>query len=366
MTNYILVKCNNQFEYEYYPSLNFTRISGAYSVTLSPRKMFNIDLAFQYNWASTNYYHLTTSQNAKIISNDTTLILEQQIQNPLLVADIFTYENITINPLYFFLFKGTFDNYDSLSFSYKHYTNHSVVNTLYENNVIRRRAFGIRATTERDGVLYLGGFPQSVINEFKYKHSCNVITTQHTWGCALTKVKVGNKMFDNVEPSYFQTNDKRILVPKRFMAFMKENYFNAYIQNKTCVFRSILKYNFYECIYNQTQYFPIISFYFDDVEIPINSEHLYRVVNLSNGNIIKQYFIEENYENENQWIFALAFIKSNPMLFDYDNSTITFYYNTTTISTNDVYTSIQFIIVIHIVWLCLGLLHLILHKFSIK
>ena len=363
MTNYILVKCNS--EYEYFSSFNFTRISGAYCVSFSQRKMFNIDLAFQYNWASSNYYHLTTSQNAKIISNDTTLILEKQIQNPLLIADVFTYENVTINPLYFFLFKGTFDNFDSLSFSYKQYTNHSLVNSLYDNNTIRRRAFGIRATSEHEGILYLGGFPHSVIDEFKHAHTCNVISSEHTWGCSLTQVKVGKVRFNNVESSYFQTNDKRILVPKRFMTFMKENYFNAYIKNKTCVLRDILKHHFYECVYNQTRYFPMISFYFDNVEIPINNEHLYRVVTLSNGNVVKQYYIEENYDNENQWIFAIAFLKSNPMLFDYDNSTITFYYNSTT-PNNDTYRIIQCITIIHIVCLCLGVIYLVLHKFSIK
>lgn len=156
--------------------------------------------------------------------------------------------------------------------------NFSIVNYLYERKLIKRRAFEIISSIEPDGVFYLEGFPRYVTDKYNYCYSCNMISSEHTSRLNLTKVQVGKYMYDYFDLSYFQNNDKKILVSKRFVKFMKEKYFDSYIRNNICRFRILLKYHFYECIYNQILEFPQISVYFNDKGIIMNSKDIYKIM----------------------------------------------------------------------------------------
>ena len=52
------------------------------------------------------------------------------------------------------------------------------------------------------------------------------------WNCRLSKVYLGSKEYDNEEDAILQGNDKRILVPRKFFVFLKENVFSLYERNE--------------------------------------------------------------------------------------------------------------------------------------
>ena len=349
---------------ENYPYFEISRISGALNIRFfqddpSIFKYFNIDLTTNFNWASTHYYSLSKSKTAIILSNNNETF-NQDNQIPIHIADTFYHGNLAITPFNFILYNGVFEDYDTMTLCYKPlYHNHSLVNVFYDNGRIQRRTFAIVMTVEPEGLMFFGGMPSYIVSKYKYNHTCNI--TKHIWGCALTKVKVGNDMYVNNDYSYFQTSDKRILVPKKFMAFLKEKYFDNYIKNNTCVFRGVMKYNYYFCLYNYTEYFPSISFYFDNVEILMNKDDLYFVVNTSQGDVYKHYLIEENVDDSNTWVFANAFFKRRPMLFDYDKSTVTIYYNESSVNDNSNNNTLQHINYINIIILSVGILNLCLN-----
>ena len=45
----------------------------------------------------------------------------------------------------------------------------------------------------------------------------------NSWGCRLTKVIVGNNVYDNDDYALLQGNDRRVKVPSKFFNYLKEN-----------------------------------------------------------------------------------------------------------------------------------------------
>ena len=139
-------------------------------------------------------------------------------------------ESIKLNNFHFYDYRERFDIYDSLSFSYKQTDNFSLIQLLYDNGLITERKFCIIETKYKEGILYLGGFDKNITNKNNY--TCGINKEMSAWNCRLSKVYLGSKEYDNEEDAILQGNDKRILVPRQFFVFLKENVFSLYERNE--------------------------------------------------------------------------------------------------------------------------------------
>ena len=313
--------------------IQFLQVSGAYGIKVfmgdPPQvKYYTINLALPFNFASNRYYSKQHSLSVQIherrnIQVEDIVGTVDHLSDTIILLTIKN-ESIKLHNFNFYDYIERFDIYDSLSFSYKQTDNFSLIQLLYDNGVITERKFGIIETKYKEGILYLGGFDNNITNKKNY--TCGINKEMSEWNCRLSKVYLGNKEYDNDEDAILQGNDKRILVPRKFFIFLKENVFSLYEKNNTCRLRNMMRYHFYDCLYNETIYFPNITFQFDTFKLQIDYKWLYEKIEYKNVTY-RQFYIEENHINSSQWQFGIPLFRQYPTLFNYDNSSITFYYN---------------------------------------
>lgn len=320
--------------------IKYQQISGAYNIEFKigegeESKYFEINLELPFSFASSYYYRKKLSKS--VLTYETTQI---EVENQLTTAEHLldhltllspTGNNITVQNFHFYYVNDILDVYDSLSLSYKSKKEEfSLIHTLYDNNQIGHKKFGMKEDGFKEGTLYLGGFPNDTVNTMN-NYTCKINTEYDSWGCRLTKVIVGNDVYDNDEYALLQGNDRRVKVPSKFFNYLKEKYFNEYEKEGVCRYRQILRFNFYECLYNKTDNFPSFTFVFDNFSLPFEDKQLYRKVEYDN-NTYKQFLIEENIIEPTKWQFGIPLFRQYPVLFDYDNSSVTFYYTNRGIS----------------------------------
>ncbi len=314
--------------------IKYEQISGAYNIEFKigegdQSKYFEINLDLPFSFASS--YHYSKKLSKTVLTYETTQIQiedQQKTAEHLLEHLLITSSNgnnVTVKDFHFYYVHDFLDVYDSLSLSYKSKKEEfSLLNTLYENKQIGQRKFAMMEHGFKEGTLYLGGFPNNTVNDMN-NYTCKINTEYDSWGCRLTKVIVGNNVYDNDDYALLQGNDRRVKVPSKFFNYLKEKYFNAYEKEGVCRYRNILRFNFYECLYNKTENFPSFTFVFDNFSLPFEDRQLYRKVEYDN-NTYKQFFIEENVIEPTKWQFGIPLFRQYPVLFDYDDSSITFFY----------------------------------------
>lgn len=314
--------------------IEYSQISGAYNIEYkigspSQTKFFEINLNIPFNFASNNLYRKHQSTTVMIYESGEESIETQKgkyehLSDNLIIQSI--NETITSKDFHFYNFEGYYDIYDSISLANKHKDlNFSLVHNLYNNKLIDKLQFGMINTGYKQGMLYLGGFPNNTIFN-KNNFTCKINNSYSSWAFNINKVIVGNDQYDNDQIAYLQGNDRRILVPSKFFNFLKEKIFDSYVKNETCKFREILRYHFYECKYEHTNYFPNISYTIDNFTFQIDYHLLYRVIEYDN-NTFRQFLIEENVFEPDKWAFGIPFFTKFPVLFDYEKETLTFYYD---------------------------------------
>ena len=219
--------------------IQFLQVSGAYGIKVfmgdPPQvKYYTINLALPFNFASNRYYSKQHSLSVQIHERRN-IQVEDIVGTVKHLSDtiiLFTTkkESIKLNNFHFYDCRERFDIYDSLSFSYKQTDNFSLIQLLYDNGLITERKFCIIETKYKEGILYLGGFDKNITNKNNY--TCGINKEMSAWNCRLSKVYLGSKEYDNEEDAILQGNDKRILVPRKFFVFLKENVFSLYERNE--------------------------------------------------------------------------------------------------------------------------------------
>lgn len=256
-------------------------------------------------------------------SKEATILSEEEHKGGItykLIIEKFKMEKGFENSLenYFFLFNRLFENrWDSLTFSREIYQDFNLVHMLYYKKIIPELCFGLYSINPEEGILSLGGIPKEIALD-SVKKSCSISSRSPKWGCNLKAVQVGDKTFENTFYSFFQTQGIFINAPKEFMKFFLENYFNYYLSSQLC--RLDKGDNSYKCYCAVKENFPEISFYFNELKFQFK-EKLFKE---EKDECI--FLIRENEKDGDTWEFGQVFILQNPMLFNYKDNTISFYF----------------------------------------
>ena len=67
-------------------------------------------------------------------------------------------------------------------------------------------------------------------------HKCKV-THHKYWGCDLNRIQIGEHVYDNEAPMFFEASGKGILAPKEFIEWIeREKVFEQMLKNWSCYF----------------------------------------------------------------------------------------------------------------------------------
>ena len=320
--------------------------------SLNSTKYFEIDLNLPFNWASFRYYDRKGSTSVEAVGsttisfNDNTDIKMEILKDYL----IFNYnKNIFIDTFIFWYTPLFLNGFDSISFSNKFIdTNYSIIHNLYKNKKIDKLGFGIVHFNDSMGHIYFGEVTNKSITNSK-KVYCNLTEFESSWGCNLLKVKLGNSTtYYTNDISYFQVNDKRILIPQIFQSALNRTFFNQYLKNNKCKMIHSMKFHSFDCDNDVVDFFPTISIFFDE-ENKLVIEPRDIVIRVGGKS---RFLIEENY-NANIWKFGYSLIHKYPTYFDYSEEKVIFYLDNPKTQFNIVYlyVFIIFIEIIGFVWL---------------
>lgn len=288
-------------------------------------KYFEIDLKEPVNWVTKAYYK--RNDNVKVIGKDQIVIGHSQETFYDIISDRLRINNTIIDisdfPLYYTI--EFLQDFDGISFARKFKDeSYSFIHRLYHDKFIDKLAYGFFPIDRQKGIINFGTLSKEIAN-FKYKTSCKAYNTDSSWGCQLTKVYFGTEKlyYMNKHKMYFQANEKRILVPKDFMAILNQTYFNKYMDNGICSMLIGFGRHTYECLPEVKSSFPNLTIEFDSitVDLPLSD-----IINDEVRNI--KFYLEENYYNEDEWVFGLTFFMKYVTYFDYEKNDITFFSDT--------------------------------------
>ena len=284
-------------------------------------KYFEIDLKEPVSWVTKAYYK--RNDNVKVIGSDSIVIGHSQKTDYEIITDRLRVNNTKIDieafPLYYTI--EFLQDFDGISFARKFKDDsYSFIHRLYQDKFIDKLAYGFFPIDSQKGKINFGTLSETI--NFKYKTSCNAYNTDSSWGCHLTKVYFGNEehYYMNNHKMYFQASDKRILVPKDFMAVLNQTYFNKYMEKGICSLLIGFGRHTYECLPEVKHSFPNLTLEFDSITIDLP---LKDIINDEVRNI--KFYLEENYFNEDEWVFGLTFFTKYPVYFDYEKNDITFF-----------------------------------------
>lgn len=195
--------------------------------------------------------------------------------------------------------------------------NYSLLHNLKKRNIIDRAAFGFGYLKEPVGKVLLGGFPTKLTEGRSVSH-CQVDQGHSAWGCSLRYVLMGEFKYP-VKKGYvsFHANASKIFAPQKFIAALKKNIFQDLIKKKICNSTLFMDWNF-ECDCKSLHLFPDITFVIEDKKYILEKNEVFYHLAFSCFFIIVE-------SPTNEWVIGTSFLKKYLTLFDYENSTISFY-----------------------------------------
>ena len=338
----------------------FTEYYGSYYMNLTlgnphQTQLKSIDLELQITWTDNIFYKPINSSTSKKIS-ETFLSFRKIDLYGFIYSDIITFINeeykpINLNNFHFAVINNT-RGYDSriggFGFCFK-FTDfkYSIIHNLFYQNLISKKKFGIVPNNifndninnnfsnkniinnNNFGKFFFGGIPLNLTYNL-YKSSCKITEKYNFWSCELSYIFIGeisekyeNKYYKNNDYSYFNSAESRILVPEKFMIYLKENYLKQYLENKTCNYILYgMNYRF-ECECNIIKNLDKLTFIFDSFQFIFNYSQLF----IFYGNNICNSIIYSNHLRYNNFVFGVPFLKNFYTEFSYDDKIIFFYSN---------------------------------------
>ena len=210
-------------------------------------------------------------------------------------------------------FFGLGSYYSDESFSFLH--------RLKSEKQINQLIFGFVPHVEsnrKNGSVYYGGVPYTV-RENKTSYTCKVTTRDSSWGCPIDKVYVNNIEYKNRNYAYLNANRREVLVPQSFYGFIKEKILLLYIDDKICT----------EELYNENYYFrcresvknTIKEIRFDFGKFSLRMTNYF----LCGGGSC-DFLLQYNPYTNNTWVIGAAFISEYDVFFNYEDRSISFYF----------------------------------------
>lgn len=291
-----------------------------------PQKLkLEANMEIDYTWV-TRYNFREKSKTQQIISDNDTLYFSNKrslkankISDKTVIIENEN-RNITLDFIAYHLeYKVSLDS-DAIGLAYKFKDNSmSLVHTLYLNKYIDKLSFGF-VVNKDEGFIYFGNLPDKIIKN-SYETKIKVDDTQNKWGVKLSKV--GG--YYNIDYAYFNSGEELILAPYDYLSFIENVVLKDYLENKTCqrnIDESTKDYVkiYYSCDCNYIRYIKGLDFIIEGHRFELNNENLF-----SSFYRECRFVIEHKTNYPNQWVLGAHFMKKYKILFDYEESTITFY-----------------------------------------
>lgn len=284
---------------------------------------FEINLSSNYSYITPLNYNRTNSTSAKSIAFETSNVpnatcerLKERIE---LIINM--NEEYVIDDIEFLYYNRTFSKKDSLTFAHNiKKKEYSLLHNLYKRGFIEHLRFGLVKRDEERGNFYFGGVPEEVVKNYS-SMTLKIEKDIQTWKVTMNKFYIGDGEYNNEYPMKFELSQRKLLLPQKVYEILQQEIFTPYVANKTCFYKQ--QEELYECSGDCLQYFPNIELILDNIRFSLNGECLYKKVFE-----VKTYMIGINKEFD-EWVIGVPFFEKYPVLFDYENSSMTFYSNTT-------------------------------------
>ena len=327
-----------------------------------------LDMSIDFMWISIKSFK--EEEIIRIAEKEYIGLSGKEIEAEKLLANI-TFENSTNISLtefpFYFIESRAIRSFDSFPLGFSvHNKSFSIIDYLYQKKYIERLAFGLQYNNDtQSGAIHFGGIPDEAITP--YQQRCKVIEGYSSWGCNLTQVIFDNKVFQNVNYSFFQSNQEFLYAPKEFMNYINSTVFTPYIKNETCYIASINEdIASFNCECESIKSFPSFHFIFGEIAFTLNSSQLF---DFNTNECV--FIVQLNEINNTEWIFGVKFLNNYISLYDYENKDITFYSKIPFIQPKELFSSrysllIKILSIILIVIMTPSLLMLIIHKFKIE
>ena len=107
------------------------------------------------------------------------------------------------------------------------------MHSLYNQKKIDHKLFAfIPATNQEDGYFIIGGITDD--KNYKYKGSLNVNSKYNTWGNTLKRISIGDEKYDIDVYAQIHSSHYDIVTSKRFFIFILNTVLKEDIMNKNC------------------------------------------------------------------------------------------------------------------------------------
>ena len=299
-----------------------------------------IDQGLTVTWTDYSMYSPDKSSTKHIIKDDTQLKFQNMRLYGKEITDdiIFLNDNkkdIIMNSFPFFLIsnsRGYNSRVGGIGLAYKFTdTKYSLVHQLKQHNLISSLSFSLIPPNqnENNGTIYFGPIPLELTYNKKLS-SCSIVGRYANWACDLSYIFFGeisyvydNVYFNNKDYAYFQSAEKRILAPGKFMKYLNSTVFKEHIQNKKC-FYEMYGMNFqFQCNCDIGYSLPDFNFVFDSISYTFTAKDLFEI----NHGDVCNFLIVSNHIRDNNWIFGTSFLKHYITKFDYEDKSVNFYYS---------------------------------------
>lgn len=227
--------------------------------------------------------------------------------------------NLSLNSFQY-LYLGSHRSDGAISLAYNFMDKKfDMIKQMYNDKLIHKQNFAFYIDSLFRGKIFFGGIPPNLTKIYKYSQSCQV-RGGDSWGCDLYAVKYKNKIYSNIHLAFFQSDFNGILVPFDFFEQYFKDVIEGYILNRTCTKGENGKKVEFKCNCQGLDYFPSISFHFDNLEIIFTKNELFL-----NYTKMCYFAIKNNYNSISKWEFGLPAFKKYIVQFDYDENLIKFY-----------------------------------------
>ena len=309
LTAKLLYPANNIFAFEFGVGQPKMVIEGRIEQTM------NISVISPYT------YSVKTSRTATFIQNETVKITHNPTNLPLYLDDISIEDKSSKIMFYLFPPKNSYDiKKNRIGFSLKvNEESVSFIHQLKKNGKISKLQYSFNPTTNsEEGLFYIGGIPNDVINKNKYKAELKVNTNYSYWSVNLTKIHFDNITFDNTQIAYFDSGNDYIYLPEEYYNTLDITYFERFQNDcsKVSFFEVLFM---FVCNVEILSELPPFNFEFNDYEISIEA---YRLFTYLDGNYVLD--MRKNSGNNNI-ILGGKFLKHFISTFDYENKKVTLY-----------------------------------------
>lgn len=220
---------------------------------------------------------------------------------------------------------------NTLSFAYKFTdTKHSIVHQLYKSGHIPKKQFAFQSEIHNTSNLFsIGGVPPEYI-EGKNKATLYVDQSHNSWGFEVTAIKYNSTIskYFNKQHAYVFTNDTDFFVDNETFNWFKTEVFGELLNDGSCKMCKFGKRKTICCTSETYLNIEPFSFVIQGYQFNFNKNEMFYCDNKEDT----CYFIVQVMSPtfcvvDESWKIGFTFLEKFVSVFDYDDSSISFYYS---------------------------------------